>query len=72
MLVESGKGLRAASSTPQEKFVVVATRCELLIIERPLQPTDFLSVPDQPGGVVLWTAQVTVHDAVVAAAGAEE
>ena len=60
MLVELRQGLRAAPGTPQQQFVVVATRSELLVIERPFETTYFLTVAYELGCVILWTTQVAM------------
>ena len=72
MLVELDEGLGAASCAPQQKLVVVATRCELLVIEGPLETADFLSMANQLSSVVLRRAQISVQNAVIAAASAQE
>lgn len=43
----------------------------MLVIEAPFEPTHLLSMAEQLGSVVLGTAQVSVQDAVVAAASTQ-
>ncbi len=72
VLVKLRQGLRAAPGAPQQQLVVVATRSQLLVVERPLEATDFLSVTDELGRVVLRAAQVSMQDAMVATSSAQE
>ena len=72
MLVELGEGLRAASRAPKQQFVIVATRGQLLVIPRPLKSANFLPVTNQFCSEVLWAPQISVENAVVAAARAQE
>ena len=53
---------------PDHELVVIATRCELLVVERPLQPTNFLFVPCHLLEVLTWSTQVSLQDVAVAAA----
>jgi len=72
MLAELGKWVTAAPRTPQQQFVIVTARRQLLVVKAPLEAADLLAMADQFCGIVLAAAQVPVHDAVVAAARAEE
>lgn len=72
MLIELSQGLRAAPGTPQQQFVVVATRCKLLVIERPFETTNFLTVTLEFGEVIFRVTQVAMQNVMVAAPGAQE
>lgn len=56
---------------PYHQFVVVATRCELLVVKAPLKPTNFLLVALKGTEHVIRVTQVTHVDVTVSAARAD-
>ena len=71
MLVEGSLGLAGVVGTPDQQFVVVAARGELLIVVAPLKSTDFLFVSLQLSFEILWRAQVPMQNTPVTATGRE-
>ena len=64
VLVELDQGF-VAMQIPDHQFVVVAARCELLAIEGPLEPADFLLVACVLLDQAVVGAQVSAQDASV-------
>ena len=71
MLVEGSLGLAGIVGTPDQQFVVIAARGELLIVVAPLKSTDFLFVSLQLSFEILWRAQVPMQNTPVTATGRE-
>lgn len=69
MLVELDHRLIAVQ-VPNHELVVVAARCELLVIEGPLQPTDLLLVTGEFAEVLARGSQVSLQDVAIAASRA--
>lgn len=72
VLTESCKRLITTLCAPDKELVVVATRRELLIIVRPLQTTDFLTMSKQSGLEVAVSSQVPVEDAFISASSTQK
>ena len=52
-------------NTPNQEFVVIASRGQLLLIETPLEPTYFLLMADKLCLKVALSAQISMQDAFV-------
>lgn len=72
MLTELCQWLLLAPCTPNHKFVVIASRSQLLIIPRPLKSTDFLAMAIQFSKVTFLTSHVSVKNCLVTASRTEE
>ena len=55
---------------PYHEFVIIATRSELLVVERPLQTANFLLVPSHFGKMRAWCSQISLQNSAVTATSA--
>lgn len=51
---------------PNKKSVVIATRCKLAIVVRPLEPTNLRFMPGKLANVIFLSTDIMVEDALVA------
>ena len=55
---------------PNHELVVIATRSELLVVKRPLQPANFLLMACHLLEVLTWSTKISLQDVAVATASA--
>ena len=66
MLVELNNWL-VRVEVPDHELVIIATRSELLVVERPLQTANFLFVPRHFGKMRPRSSQVSLQDSAITA-----
>lgn len=71
MLVESYLGLIGVPCRPDQEFIIITARSELLFVKAPLEPAYFLPVADEFGLVAGGGPHVAVEDVSVPASRGE-
>ena len=69
VLMELNNGL-VGSQIPYHQFVVIATRRQLLVVERPLKAADFLLVSDHLAELVVLGSQISLQNVSILASSA--